>query len=100
MTTASRPHARKGMRGRMVASILGLAALPLLLALAALYFVIQDDVGSAHGRRLAGETEQLAQRMRAELDQQGMKVPERRVDPLTGATLPGNGQLESAAILQ
>jgi DNA polymerase-3 subunit epsilon len=63
-------YRRKGLRRRMVASLLGLAAIPLLFALTSLFFVIHDDVSDTHGKALARETEQLAERLRAELARQ------------------------------
>ncbi len=58
--------ARKGLRRRMVASLLGLAAIPLLFALTSLYFMIHEDVGSSRGSWLAKEAELLAERGRVE----------------------------------
>ena len=58
---------KKGLRRSMVVSLLGLSAMPLLLAFASLYFLVREDVGNANGVRLAREAQLLAERLRPEL---------------------------------
>jgi len=70
MTTdqeASPPRRKKSLRRRLVGSLLGLAVLPLLAALAAIFFVVRNDVEEIQGHRLAQEVGQLTEHLRAEL---------------------------------
>jgi len=70
MTTVpeARPsRKRRSLRHRMIVSLTGLAVLPLLAALVALFFVVRDDVGSIHGSQLAQETRQLSEQLHGEL---------------------------------
>ena len=70
MTTDLKPTThRRGasLRRRLVLSLLGLALIPLLAALTALFFVVRNDVEEIQGRRLAQEAGQLAEHLRAEL---------------------------------
>ena len=60
-------HRSNSLRRRLVLSLLGLALIPLLAALAALFFVVREDVGELQGRRLSQEAGQLAEHLRAEL---------------------------------
>lgn len=69
MTTdqvARPPRRKKSLRHRMVLSLTGLAVLPLLAAMIALFFVVRDDVGENQGRQLAQEAGQLAEHLRGE----------------------------------
>ena len=70
MTTVpeARPsRKRRSLRHRMIVSLTGLAVLPLLAALVALFFVVRDDVGSIHGSQLAQEARQLTEQLHGEL---------------------------------
>ncbi|MCM2357720.1 MAG: exonuclease domain-containing protein [Geobacteraceae bacterium] len=58
---------KKSLRRRMVVSLTGLAVFPLVAAMAALFFVVRDDVGEIQGRQLAQEAGQLAEHLRGEL---------------------------------
>ncbi|HEY6009457.1 MAG TPA: hypothetical protein VIU40_14115, partial [Geobacteraceae bacterium] len=68
MTQETRPPRRKkSLRHRLIVSLTGLAVLPLLIAMAALFFVVRDDVSSARGSQIAREAGQLAERLQGEL---------------------------------
>ncbi|KAF0220393.1 MAG: DNA polymerase III subunit [Geobacteraceae bacterium] len=61
------PRRKKSLRHRLIVSLTGLAVLPLIVAMAALFFVVRDDVGGIHGSQLAQEAGQFADRLRGEL---------------------------------
>jgi|GEM_PF-23438 DNA polymerase-3 subunit epsilon len=70
MTTEQRVHPRhrkKSLRRRLIVTLMGLAVLPLMAVLTALFFVVRNDIGANHGRQLAQEAGQLAEHLRAEL---------------------------------
>ncbi|WP_298266928.1 exonuclease domain-containing protein [Geobacter sp.] len=70
MTTdqETRPHHwKKSLRYRLIVSLTGLAVLPLIVAMAALFFAARDEVGKIQGRQLAQEAGQLAEHLRGEL---------------------------------
>jgi len=64
---ASTPRRKNSLRLRLVVSLLSLALLPLLAALAVIFFVVRSDVGEIQGNRLAQEVGQLTEHLRAEL---------------------------------
>ena len=63
------------LRRRLVLSLLGLALIPLLAALTALFFVVRNDVEEIQGRRLSQEAGQLAEHLRAELYRNRQAAP-------------------------
>lgn len=77
MTTAADlpPRRRKGLRRRLVLSLLGLALIPIVAALSALFFVVRNDVGEIQGNLLAREAGQLAEHLRAESYRAGQDAP-------------------------
>jgi DNA polymerase-3 subunit epsilon len=94
MTTAqeARPSRRKrSLRHRMIVSLTGLAVLPLLAALAALFFVVRDDVGSIHGSRLAHEARQLTENLRGELQRIQQTAAGLAASPEVKSFLEGSG---------
>jgi len=78
MTTdpkASMHRRSNSLRRRLVLSLLGLALIPLLAALTALFFVVRNDVEEIQGRRLSQEAGQLAEHLRAELYRNRQAAP-------------------------
>ncbi|WP_306533635.1 exonuclease domain-containing protein [Geobacter sp.] len=61
------PRRKKSLRHRLIVSLTGLAVLPLIVAMASLFFAVRNDVGNIHGRQLAQEAGQLAKHLRGEL---------------------------------
>ncbi len=86
MTTApgERPRPRKkSLRRRMVAALMGLGVLPLIAALATLFFVVRYDMGENQGRQLNQEAAQLAVQLQEVL----AHAPQPAPDPTTLAAL-------------
>lgn len=61
------PRRKKSLRRRLIVSLTVLAVLPLVAAMAALFFVVRDDVSDVHGSQLAREAGEFAERLRGEL---------------------------------
>jgi DNA polymerase III subunit epsilon len=65
---AARPLRRKiSLRHRLIVSFTGLALLPLIVAMVALFFVVRDDMRGTHGSKLAHEAAQLSEQLQGEL---------------------------------
>lgn len=58
---------KKSLRRRMIASLTGLAVLPVIVAMTVLFFMVRDDVGNVRGNQLAEEAGRLAEQLRGEL---------------------------------
>jgi DNA polymerase-3 subunit epsilon len=84
---------KKSLRSRMLVSLMGLAVLPLLAALTALFFIVRSDIGENQGRRLAREAENLAGHLRAELNRFQQTATALAALPEVKAYLSGSGPL-------
>jgi len=58
---------KRSLRHRMNVSLTGLAVLPLLAALASLFFMVRSDIEGIRGNQLAHEARQLTDQLRGEL---------------------------------
>ena len=58
---------KKSLRHRLIVSFTGLALLPLIVALVALFFMVRDDVSGVHGSQLAREAGRLSEQLQREL---------------------------------
>ncbi|WP_051361333.1 exonuclease domain-containing protein [Desulfuromonas sp. TF] len=90
---ASPLRRRKSLRSRMIVSLMGLAVLPLLAALTALFFIVRNDIGENQGRQLAQEAEQLAGHLRAELNRYQQAAAALAASSEVKAYLSGTGPL-------
>src|SRR5512138_2134066 len=94
MTTAQEARSsrrKRSLRHRMIVSLTGLAVLPLLAALAALFFVVRDDVGGIRGSQLAQEARQLTENLRGELHRIQQIAAGLAASPAVKASLEGSG---------
>jgi DNA polymerase-3 subunit epsilon len=88
---------KKSLRRRLIVTLMGLAVLPLMAALAGLFLVVRNDIGENHGRQLAQEAGQLAEHLRAELNRYQQAAAALAALPEVKAFLAGSSPLPEAA---
>lgn len=89
---------KKSLRRRMIASLTGLAILPVIVAMTVLFFMVRDDVGNVRGNQLAEEAGRLAEQLRGELLRYRQSATDGAPLGRTEATSALEGVLRSAAL--